>query len=168
MKTGKNENHVLLFPMLFIGAMLLLSAQGAWAQEPTQPTVEVREDFSDKELKLFIKANEKVTAIQAETEEKMTKVIEDEGLTVERFNEILEMQRDPAKRTETPPEELTSFNNAAQVIIKENQKIEQQMAVSIEKEGINLDTYKEIMVAYQQSPKVQSRVNELANAQEQD
>lgn len=121
----------------------------------------MREDFSDNELKSFVKANEKVTVIQMEAEQKMIKAIEGEGLTVERFNQILEQQRDPSRASETSVEELQSFNNAAQVILEENTRIEKEMTSSIEEEGIDIETYKQIMVAYQQNPDVQSRVNKF-------
>lgn len=125
----------------------------------------MRDDFSDDELKSFVKANEKVMVIQSEGERKMIQAIEGEGLTLDRFNQILEQQRDPQRGTETTPEELKSFNNAAQVILEENTRIEEEMADSIEKEGIDLETYKQIMVAYQQSPAVQSRVNKMINGE---
>jgi hypothetical protein len=164
MKTRKMAMPLLL-PILVFGFICLLPAAAALAQEPaTPPSVEIREDFSDDELKSFVKANEKVAAIQIESEQKMIKIIEDEGLTVDRFNELLQLQRDPAKTAEeASPEELTSFNNAAQVIIDENVKIEKQMSASIEEEGIDIETYKEIMLAYQHNPKIQNRVNKLVN-----
>ena len=91
--------------LLLFGFICLLPAVQVFAQEPApQPSVEVREDFSDDELKSFVKANEKVMAIQIESEQKMIKAIEDEGLTVNRFNEILEDQRDPSRGNETSVE----------------------------------------------------------------
>lgn len=126
-----------------------------------EPSVAIREDFSDDELKSFVKANEKVSAIQMQAEQKMIRAIEDEGLSVERFHEILEQQRDPSRTSETSMDELESFNNAAQVILEENERIEKQMTTSIEEEGIDVETYKQIMLAYQQSPAVQDRVNGL-------
>ena len=158
----KNASLLLFYPAVLMAIMLVTLSGEAWAQAPGgQPTVELRDDFSDEELKLFIKANKKVSMLQAETEQKMTKVIEDEGLTVERFNQILEQQRDPSRASETSADELQSFNNAAQVILEENTRIEKEMTSSIEEEGIDIETYKQIMVAYQQNPDVQSRVNKL-------
>lgn len=153
-------------PVLSIALLaffLIAPLAAAWAQEPAQqqPSAEMREDFSDNELKSFVKANEKVTVIQMEAEQKMIKAIEGEGLTVERFNQILEQQRDPSRTSETSVEELQSFNNAAQVILEENTRIEKEMTSSIEEEGIDIETYKQIMVAYQQNPDVQSRVNKF-------
>jgi hypothetical protein len=130
-------------------------------QTEQQPSVQVREDFSDKELKSFVKANEKLTVMQQESEQKMLKVIEDKGLTIDRFNELLESQRDPQKKTEATPQELNSFSNAAEEIMAENRKLEHEMTTSIEQEGIDIDTYKAIMIAYQQSPAVQGKINKI-------
>ena len=166
MQTMKISSRVLA--LLLFGFMCFLPMAAAWAQEPAppqHPSVEMREDFSDNELRSFVKANEKVTVIQMEAEQKMVNAIEDEGLSVERFNEILEQQRDPSRATETSAEELESFNNAAQVILEENARIEKQMTTSIEGEGIDIETYKQIMIAYQQSPDVQTRVNKLVNGE---
>ena len=137
-------------------------------QEPTtEPSISIREDFSDDELKSFVKANERVSAIQVESEQKMIKAIEGEGLTVNRFNELLEQQRDSSKKTETSAEELKSFNNAAQHILEENAKIEKEMTSTIEEEGIDIETYKQIMVAYQQKPEIQNRVNKIVNTEKE-
>lgn len=158
MKTRQFASPILSISLLVFFLAVPLAA--AWAQEPAQqPSVEMREDFSDNELKSFVKANEKVTVIQMEAEQKMIKAIEGEGLTIERFNQILEQQRDPSRASETSADELQSFNNAAQVILEENTRIEKEMTSSIEEEGIDIETYKQIMIAYQQNPEVQSRVN---------
>ena len=149
-----------IFGWLVIGLIYILPIAQASAQDTTsQPSTAIREDFSDDELKSFVKANEKVMAIQMEAEQNMVKAIEEEGLTVDRFHQILEEQRDPQRGTETSAEELKSFNNAAKVILEENAKVEEQMTTSIEEQGIDIETYKQIMLAYQQSPAIQSRVN---------
>ncbi|HEU5148047.1 MAG TPA: DUF4168 domain-containing protein, partial [Chryseosolibacter sp.] len=118
---------------LVIGLIYILPIAQASAQDTTsQPSTAIREDFSDDELKSFVKANEKVMAIQMEAEQNMVKAIEEEGLTVDRFHQILEEQRDPQRGTETSAEELKSFNNAAKVILEENAKVEEHMTTSIE------------------------------------
>ena len=176
METRKKINTA--FASMLFAFICSLPATTAWAQEtdqagqteqqalpPGHPSIEMREDFSDNELKSFVKANERVTVIQLEAEQKMIQAIEDEGLSVERFNEILEQQRDPTRGGDTSAEELQSFNKAAQMILDENARIEQQMTSSIEEEGIDIETYKQIMLAYQQSPQVQDRVNKFVNGE---
>jgi hypothetical protein len=147
-----------------VGLACFLPVSMAWAQETVpQPSIEMREDFSDNELQSFVKANEKVMTIQMEAEQNMIKAIKNEGLTLERFNEILEQQRDPQRGTETPAEDLESFNNAAKVILEENARVEKEMTSSVEAEGIDIETYKQIMLAYQQNPTIQGRVNKIVN-----
>lgn len=165
MKTSRFLKPELYRPWLFT-IMCFLFSMTAWAQEPAaSPSQELRDDFSDDELKSFVKASKKITSIQMETEQKMIRSIEDEGLTVERFHQILEQQRNPQNRTETSPEELKSFNNAAQNIIAENKKVEQQMAASIEEEGIDVETYNQIMVAYQQNQEIQRKIDKYIDGE---
>lgn len=157
----KNRVTSAIIGWLVIGLIQVLPLAQAAAQQTPQPSTSIREDFSDDELKSFVKANEKVMAIQIEAEQNMIKAIEDEGLTVDRFHQILDEQRDPQRGTETSAEELKSFNNAAKVILEENAKVEEEMATTIEEQGIDIETYKQIMLAYQQNPGIQSRVNGL-------
>ena len=165
MKKGKTATPA-WWGLLIIGFVCLLPVAAAWGQDATpEPSVTLREDFSDDELKSFVKANERVMAIQMEGEQKMIKAIEDQGLTLDRFNQILEEQRNPTSETESTEQELKSFNNAAQAILQENARIEQQMTASIEEEGIDADTYQQIMLAYQQNPSIQSRVNKMVKGE---
>lgn len=164
MKAIKTFNTSL--PVILLVAFACLVPDGIWAQDTVPvPSNNVREDFSDDELKSFVKANEKVMAIQTEAEQKMIKAIEDEGLTLDRFNAILEEQRDPQRGTETSADELKSFNNAAQVILDENARVEQRMVSTIEQEGIDVETYKQIMLAYQQSPAIKTKVNKMVSGE---
>jgi hypothetical protein len=158
------------YTFLLIVAFFAAPPVSVFGQEPAEPaapqTPQVRDDFSDDELKSFVKASKKITSIQMETEQKMIKAIENEGLTVDRFHQILEQQRNATSATETSARELTSFNNAAQAIIEENRKVEQQMATSIEEEGIDIETYNQIMVAYQQNPGIQKKVDAILEGEQ--
>lgn len=149
-----------------VGLICIVPFASTRAQDTVpQPSTEMREDFSDNELQSFVTANEKVMTIQLEAEEKMINAIEAEGLTLDRFNQILEQQRDPQRGVETSTEELKSFNNAAEAILQENARVEKQMTTSVEAEGIDIETYKQIMLAYQQNPAVQGRVNKMVNGE---
>ena len=144
--------------------------QAPTPQDPSAPQVNVREDYSDAELESFVNANEKVASIQQETEEKIIGKIQENGLTVDRFNQILQSQQDPSikEAVQATPEELAAFNEVAQSIVDENQKVRQQIEASIQEEGLNLATYEEMMVAYQYSPKVQKRVHKLLDKRDKE
>lgn len=154
----KNTCYVrysVIFSMLFTFIFSSAFAQ----QEGAAP--EVREDFSDDELSSFVDAYEGVMLIQQESEQKMLDAIESEDLTMERFNEVLAMQQDPSKEVDATADEMASFNNAAQAIIKERQDAETKVISVIEGEGLDIETYQEIMMAYQYSPVVQEKLNKL-------
>ncbi|WP_224995537.1 DUF4168 domain-containing protein [Cesiribacter sp. SM1] len=145
--------------------LLLLMAGAALAQVPqTQPQQQqpVREDFSDAELEKFADVYVQVVEIQQQSEAEMLKAIEDENLDINRFNEILQaqQQRQDAGEIDATADEMASFNNAAQKIMGVQQETETEMKQVIEQD-LGVDTYQQIIVAYQQSPDVQQKVNEL-------
>lgn len=154
----KNVNAIVAI-LLSFGCLFSFSYTRAQQQEI--PATEIREDFSDQELKSFIRAHEKVSAIQQESESKMISAIQEQGMSVDRFNEILKAQQDPAGNPEISPEELQSFNTAAEFIVLESKKTEMHLVNIIENEGIEVDTFNAIMVAYEQNQKVKARIIEL-------
>ena len=160
MRTEKKTMLLSILAMTLICLFFTLHPTESTAQQPQQ-LADVREDFSDKELKSFIKASKKVSLIQKQRDKKVVNAIEKEGLSVERFNEILEAQKNPEKKTDASAEELTSFNTAAQIIMSEDQMIEKKKAKAVEQTGIDMDTYKEIMFSYRQSPKIQEKIGDL-------
>lgn len=153
----KNKNVHCLYRVFMSLIFIAVCSSVSLAQETTQ----VREDFSKDELKSFVDAYEEVQGIQQESEQQVINAIENGNLSKERFNEILAQQQDPGKKSDATAEEMTAFNSAAQAIIKERQKVEKQMVDAIEEEGIDINTYQEIMIAYQQSPKVQKKINQI-------
>lgn len=134
-------------------------------QMPAQAPV--KEDFKKEELQSFVKANQKVVAIQRASEEEMIKVVKDEGFTVERFNEIAESQQNPDKKVEADEKELASFNSAAQKITGMSQQVDGQMQESIKQEGLDIETYQQIILAYQSSDKVKQEIDALLPQQEE-
>ncbi|MGK7392272.1 MAG: DUF4168 domain-containing protein [Candidatus Cyclobacteriaceae bacterium M2_1C_046] len=143
-----------LWALIFL---FTLSFSNAFAQQQQQ----VREDFSEKELTAFVDANEKIIEIEKESEKKMISAIEDEGFTVDEFNEMVQTHQDPNKELDATQEEMVSFNNAAQEIIKQTQEKQKKIISAIEDEDIKPETYQAILIGYQKSPKVQEDVNKI-------
>ncbi|ELR73805.1 hypothetical protein C900_01415 [Fulvivirga imtechensis AK7] len=154
----KNKNIHALYSLTFSFLFVFVFMGNSMAQQQQR---QVREDFSEDELESFVDAYEEVLEIQMESEEKMKEAIEKENLTLERFNEILTAQQDPTSEVQGSAEEMAAFNNAAQTIIKERQETETKVVSAIEDEGIDINTYQEIMLAYQYSPKVKKQLDAL-------
>jgi hypothetical protein len=134
------------------------------AQQMPQP--ELREDFSDNELENFVKTNATVTEVYAESEKKMISTIEEEGLSVDRFNELIAQQQDPEKEVDATQQELVALNNAAQTIMKERQAIQSEVTEVITENGLDVKTYQEIMFAYQKSPKIKEKIDKMVQEEQ--
>ena len=153
--------------------LLLLMAGAAMAQvaqpQPQEQQQPVRADFSNEELEKFVDVYVQVIEIQQENETVMLKAIEEENLEVNRFQEILnaQQQQQSAADINATAEEMAAFNNAAQKIIAVQQEANTEMQQLIEQD-LGLETYEQIVLAYQQSPEVQQRVNELLQSKVED
>lgn len=155
-----NRNlYAILTWCLLPGFFSAPAQQESYTPQETPQTV--REDFSENELQSFVKVNEKILKIQEESEQKMIHAIEAEGMSLDRFTEILESQRNPERETNASEAELVSFNKAAQFIINESQKTQTQLIATLEEEGIDVNTYHDILYAYQQSPNVQDKIHKI-------
>ncbi|MFP4340805.1 MAG: DUF4168 domain-containing protein [Cyclobacteriaceae bacterium] len=122
----------------------------------------MKTDFSDEELKNFISVNEEVVKVQQEAEQEMMQVIDSEdGITVERFNEIAQAQQNPDMEVNIGEEEMMAFRNAAQKVMDVQRETEAEVAEVVEEEGMAFEDYRQIMMAYQQDPELQQRIQSM-------
>src|SRR5690606_22950028 len=98
---------------------------------PTQTPQPVKEDFKDKELDLFLNANQKINGIQVEAQGEMMKIIEKEGLTVEKFNTMAQQTPDSVAANEDP-KDVESFQKAATQIQGMQEGLEEKMIQVVE------------------------------------
>lgn len=123
---------------------------------------ETDQNFSDNELKQFAHAAGKVVVIQQETEQKMIKVIEEENLEVQKFNEILEAQQNqPTADIDVSEEDLQKFDKVAGKIVEIQTEVQGEMMKAIEEEGLAPEKYEQILLAYQSNPEVRDKVNAM-------
>jgi len=136
--------------------LTILTNSVVYGQTPvqTQPP-QVKEDFKENELDRFLNANQKVSVIQTEAQDEMVKIIEKEGMSVEKFNTMVEAQQKPDSSTaKQDPNDVALFQKAAEQINDMQQGLEEKMTKVVEEEGLNVETYLQIVQAYQQSEKV--------------
>lgn len=143
----------------------LASASTTLAQQPVQQapaqTQALKEDFQEEELDCFLNASSKINEIQMEAQGEMMKIVEDEGLSVEKFNAIAQAQQVPdSSATQSDPKEVEAFQKAAEKITGMQQTVEGKMVEAVEAEGLEVETYMQIAQAYQQSPKVKGELDE--------
>lgn len=123
--------------------------------------IPIKENFKPEEIQCFIKANQKIIYLEKTSEDEMIKVVKEEGFTLERFNEIAASQQNPEKKISIEQDELQSFNDVAQKVAGISKTTENKMNASIEEEGLDVITYQQIVLAYQNSSKVKHEVDSL-------
>ncbi len=133
-------------------------AQGNKEAQPQLKT----EDISDNDLRQFVQASARAAAVQEESQKAMVAVVEEEKLSVEKFTEMAKAhQQQKLDSVAATAEEKAAFNKAAQRIMAMQPEIEQNMQQAIEKEGITLDKFEQLMLAYQQNAAIQARVQKM-------
>jgi hypothetical protein len=130
--------------------------------QPQEPVQGIDETITDADLVTFVDVYVQVVEMQQEIEMAMMQAIEEENIAIERFNEILQARQNQqsAEEINASAEEMASFNNAAQKIMSVQQEAQVQMQEVIEEE-LGLEKYEQIVLAYQQSPEVQEKVNNI-------
>jgi predicted Rossmann fold nucleotide-binding protein DprA/Smf involved in DNA uptake len=156
------SKFILFFLLLFTGSLLSFESMGQ-QEYGHNPQLEVREDFSDQELEQFIEANKNAMIVQQGAEQKMIRAIQDEGLDIHTFNDILTSKQNPNHESQASPEDHNKFDNAVEEVVKIQEEMIVEMESAIEDSGITIETYEEILIAYQQNPKVQTKINEMLN-----
>jgi hypothetical protein len=114
----------------------------------------------------FAKAYQAIQGIRDQAEGDMAKAVESEGLTVERFNAIAESQpTDPTATPSTPRSaEEQKFDAAVSEIIVIRQRAEDTMASAIEKTGLSLDRFNQILEQAEQDSDLYKRIGAQINA----
>lgn len=137
-------------------------AQGAAKGQRNSGQKAQIEEFSTLELKQFVAANERAFAVQKESEKAMLTVIEESQISIDKFNEIAQAHQDKKlDQVKASPEELAAFNKAAQRIVEMQPVVHQTLVQAIEQDGMTIEKFEKIMVAYQQNPAIQEKVQKL-------
>ncbi|WMJ73122.1 DUF4168 domain-containing protein [Cytophagaceae bacterium ABcell3] len=144
-------------------SLMMLVGFNGFAQEPgmqpDQEQQEVRTDFSEEEIEQFVEATEKVMPIEMAAQEKMTEIVEEEGLTVERYNEIATMQQ-LGMEGQISEEEEEAFEAATARVTEIQAEAEAEIRETLNDEGLSLEEFQEIISAYHQDPELRQRVDE--------
>lgn len=156
----------MIYPKLISNVFLLFlaltfSITSAFAQQlPGQ--MEVKEDFSDEELKEFVKVNVELMPIQEGAQEQMMEAIEKSGLSLDRFQVLAQAQqagnlRDAAES----PEEVAQFNDAGQKVMASQQSMQEEIQKVITESKLSEQEFQQIYVAYTQSEKVKEKIDAM-------
>lgn len=118
--------------------------------------------FSDDELKSFANAVVQVISIQQQGQMQMIEQIEENEMSVQRFNELfMQSQQMALDDIEAEGKEMETFLEISEEIERIQMELESVLVETIQEEGLSIDQYENIMAEYQQNPELQQRIQQL-------
>jgi len=121
---------------------------------------------TDEKLKQFVEISQKVQGQSMKNQQKMMKVIEDEGLSPQRFNQIYKANQNPNKKSDASAKEQKQFKSAMSEIKSMNKQSQKDMEKLIKKEGMKFDTYMMINQKLQNDESLLKRFKEIMRAKQ--
>lgn len=136
---------------LFLG-IGLLAGVGLFAQN---------QEVSDTELTQFADAYVQVQQQNQEAQMAMVKLIENEGLEVERFSMIQQASMDPSQPVDATEEEIQKHDAVIEKIEELQPDFEKRAIESIESTGISFERFQTLAAAIQQDQSLQERLQNI-------
>ncbi|GEM_PF-707338 len=157
-------SFVRILVSLFIGVMLVVSCgsetedrheehqpdapvEGEQPEMPGQMQEPADVDLDDEEIEKFVDAAIEIQNIHMGAQEGMAERIEEEGMDLQRFQEIQAAQQQG--ETDATDEELEQFQSIMQAIQADQAGLQEEMEDVIEDAGLTVQRYEEIANAVQ-------------------
>lgn len=127
---------------------------------------QTEQKISDEQLEKFVKVSQKVQGESMKQQQEMMKMIQDEGLSPERFNQMYKAKQNPNKEVDATSKEKEQYSAAMGKINKMNKQSQKDMEALIKKEGMKVETYMMINQKLQQDKALQKRFRQIMSAQQ--
>lgn len=126
-------------------------------QQQQQPQVEV----TDAELNKFAKAFQGIRVIGQQSQQEMVKVVQGEGMKVERFSKIHEATLNPKMEVEATEEEKAQHKKIISKLEMMQGSMQEQMEKTITEAGLSLERYEQIAMGLQSDLELQQRLQAI-------
>lgn len=145
--------------LFLLSTIFLFFSFVSFSQIPSGQT-NPESDYTDAELKQFVGAVSKVMILQEEGQLRMITTIQENELSLERFNEMItEAQEIGPDNINGSDKEMTAFNKSLSDIQVLQMQLQEQMLEAIAQEGLDIDKYQQIMEAYDADPVVKEKID---------
>lgn len=152
---------------IFLSSFIALfyTCTAVWAQElPVEPHQKEKMDMiiTDRMIDQFATVTDELNTIQKDAQLEMIDAIDFQGLTVEEFNQMVNMDKYP-KGEETKAvsrKDKIAFDNAKKQVDQIRSEMEQRMDDAIMNAGLNLDEYQAVRRAYNEDPGMRKRIEQ--------
>lgn len=86
-------------------------------------------------------------------------------MDIESFNKMYQTSQDSEQEVESGEKEQKQFEAIMMELVQIQQGLQLQMSEAITETGMELEKFDKMMIAYQQDPNLQQKVNELMTAE---
>ncbi|HLT94534.1 MAG TPA: DUF4168 domain-containing protein [Membranihabitans sp.] len=142
-------------------ALLLLGIVGMQAQvtAPEQPRILESEEVSDQEVEQFVTALQEAQKVQQESQPKMIKAIEDEGLNTQQFVQAAQAMQQEGE-SGLNEEDQKKFDKVQEKVMKIQEEANEEIENKIQENNLTLEKFNQIYLSFQQKPALQKRIQD--------
>lgn len=132
-------------------------------EEEVDPWADKEFPFEDEVLLVFFDANQEVSAVNRQTQERIMETVEEYGLTHERFQQIARAQQIGALQDGAfSSEEVEAFNQAAPYVTNMQRENQNMMQMIVEEYDMSMQEYRAILMEFRRDRELQQYVSHLA------
>ena len=139
--------------MTFLLSLILLSSVSLIAKDKPK-------EVTDSELARFAEVFQEVQGISKQSQDKMVKAIEDEGLELQRYNAIGKAQRSGDKDIEVTEEEIEKLHAINSKLVKINSETSEIIEKKLGANNLTSERYQEILQSVQKDEKLKIKLRD--------
>lgn len=150
---------------LLTGSFATLTAQVM--PQPEQPEILQSNDISDQELNHFVNVIQHVEKVQQQSQPRMLKAIEDQGMEPQQYIEATQAEQ-MGQDSGLEGDDKKKFQAVQKDIEKIQTEANSQIEEKIENEKLTIERFNQLFMSYQQDQNLQERVqNQMEKLQGQ-
>ncbi|MGM0587049.1 MAG: DUF4168 domain-containing protein [Bacteroidota bacterium] len=152
-----------LTAFLSLFAFLLIAVSPALAQQQQMPQPVDPDEISDQELQTFVNTSNDIRQLQQESNQKVKKKVEAEGMAFDRFQKIMMSKQNPqqAGEVEVSSEEEKTIENLQSDLMQIQQQTRQGMMEKIQDSDLSMQRFQQIAMTIRQNPDLMQRAQKL-------
>lgn len=158
-RSKKFTGMIMLFVML---ASTATFAQGQQFPQEEQPQQEQSQtEVTNAELTKFVEALKGVQMVTQQAQQKLTQLVEKEGMEVKRFGEIHQASVNPEVEIDATSEEKATHKKIVGELETMQAEVKQQLEKLITDQGLTLERYEEIGMRLRTDAQLQQRIQQM-------
>lgn len=116
---------------------------------------------SDEDLEKFVEVYQEVQVENQKLQQGLAEMVEEEGMDVQRFQEIQAMQANPNADVDASESELATHKSIMGNIEKAQTEFQEKVSDMVEDAGMTMEKYQEVFAELQSNEELQQKFSEL-------